>query len=59
MIFNYSYITGGWGRDGTYDYILKFNPKDGSWIQVGQLQVARAKHGASLVNVEDIFDYCQ
>ena len=41
------------------DGILLFNPDDGSWTQVGQMKIARSYHGASVVNVYDIADYCQ
>ena len=41
------------------DGILLFNPDDGSWTQVGQMKIARSYHGASVVNVHDIVDYCQ
>ena len=40
------------------DLILKFNPDNGSWSQVGQLKQARAFHGASLVNPDDIINFC-
>ena len=43
---------------GQQDNVLQFNPEDGSWTQVGQLQGARFYHGASVVNVDDIIDYC-
>ena len=40
-----------------YDYVLEFSPEDGSWSQLGQLQVARAEHGASKIHVDDISYY--
>ena len=40
------------------EFILQFNPADGSWTQVGQLKVARNNHGASVINSDDIIDYC-
>ena len=55
----YSDITGGIDVNGIQDYILQFNPDDGSWTQVGQLQVAREDHGASVVNVDDVINYCK
>ena len=52
-------VTGGWDWDGNlYDTILQFNSDDGSWTQVGQLKVARYDHGASVVNADDIINYC-
>jgi len=50
-------MTGGIG-EGEQDYILQFNVDDGSWTQVGQLQASRARHGASVINAEDVIDYC-
>ena len=41
------------------DYILQFNPVDGTWKEVGQLQHNRGYHSTSLVNVEDVIKYCQ
>ena len=49
------------GYNGTFyivDYILQFNPSDESWTQVGQLKVARRGHGISVVNSEDVIDFC-
>ena len=54
-----SYITGGGSSGGPQDNVLQFNPEDGSWSQVGQLQVARHSHGASVVNVDDVINYCK
>merc|ERR1712126_300278 len=56
---NKIWLTGGY--NGTYytlDYILQFNPSDESWTQVGQLKVARRGHGISVVNSEDVIDFC-
>ena len=67
IILNFSDIAGGSYQDsvdkiedsGThYDYILKFNPDDGTWSQTGQLKSARGAHGASVVDAIDIIDYC-
>ena len=52
-------ITGGFdGIRSHHDFILQFNPEDGSWLQVGQLQNARSYHGVSVVNADHIIDYC-
>ena len=54
-----SNIPGG-GKNGSdvQDFILQFLPDDGSWNQVGQMKVARQYHAASVVNFNDIADYC-
>ena len=55
----HSNITGGYDGNNPRNYILQFNSDDGTWKEVGQLQHKRGWHGASLVNVKDIVDYCQ
>ena len=57
--FSYTDILGGYDGINEQDNILQFNPDDGSWTQVGQLQVAREAHAVSLVNAVDLIDYCQ
>ena len=54
-----STIIGGRNGSDYQDYVLQFNPDDESWTQVGKLKVARGWHGASLVQVEDVFDVCK
>ena len=61
IIHNESYFTGGCYKvdaKDCIDSILHFNPNDGSWNNVGQMKYPRGVHGASLVNVVDIIDYC-
>ena len=41
-----------------YATILKFEPHNSSWVQVGNMSHARAAHGASTVNMEDIEKFC-
>ena len=41
-----------------YASILKFEPHKFSWVQVGNMSHARAAHGASMVNMEDIEKFC-
>ena len=41
-----------------YNDILKFDTVTETWKQVGQLAKARANHAMSLVNIEDINEYC-
>ena len=55
---NYFDITGGSNGSGL-EYILQFDPDESSWTQVGQLQIARSQHGVSVVNIDDVFHYCQ
>ena len=38
--------------------ILKFEPRESSWVQVGNMTHARAAHGASTVNMEDVNKFC-
>ena len=38
--------------------ILKFNPSKLSWTEVGNMTQARYRHGASVVNVEDVEKFC-
>ena len=57
-LYDDSDIKGGYDGSDSHDSILQFNPDDGSWTQVGQLQTARHYHGASVVSVDDIIDYC-
>ena len=54
---NYSDTAGG---DATAyrNYIYQFNTDTKSWTQIGQLQSPHGNHGASVVNVEDVIDYC-
>ena len=37
---------------------LQYNPDDGSWSVVGQLNLGRSWHGASVINAEEISEYC-
>ena len=56
---NYSDNAGGdAGSGGYHNSILKFAPDTKSWTQVGELQSAHGYHGASVINVEDVIDYC-
>ena len=38
--------------------ILKFDPHKSSWVQVGNMTHARAAHGASTINTEDVEKFC-
>ena len=38
--------------------ILKFDPRKSSWVQVGNMTHARAAHGASTINTEDVEKFC-
>ena len=48
-----------WNGSEYQDYVLQFNPDNGSWSKVGQLQVAREYHEASVVNVVDVITICR
>ena len=52
-------FTGGHDGIRIYNYILQYHPDSASWTQVGQMKHGRSLHGASLVDVDDIIDYCQ
>jgi len=54
---NKIFMTGGYSK-GPWDYILQFNPDNGTWSNIGKMKQARSFHGASLVNVDDVIDYC-
>ena len=41
-----------------YSGVLKFDPSKLSWTRVGNLSLARNHHGASLVNAEDVGQFC-
>ena len=52
-------ITGGSDGSSYRDSVLRFKPDDGTWDEVGKMQHGRVNHGASLVNVDDVINYCQ
>ena len=55
----YRYIAGG--QDVNYiqnTNTLQFNPDNGSWEVVGQINLGRSWHGASVVDADDIIEYC-
>ena len=52
-------ITGGHDGIRIFNYILQYHPDSASWTQVGQMKHGRSLHGASLVDADDIIDYCQ
>jgi len=51
-------MTGGGNRNGNQNYVLSYNVSERSWNQVGNMRMARSFHGASLVPVDQIIDYC-
>ena len=55
--YHSSNFKGGYSK-GPWDYILQFNPDNGTWSNIGKMKQARSFHGASLVNVDDVIDYC-
>ena len=48
---------GGYDDDFSDD-VLKFDITSQSWIQVGSLQEARYQRAMSVVNQEEIINYC-
>ena len=54
---NFQHNTGG-GYLETTASILKFDPRSLSWSEVGEMTQARFMHGASVVNAEDVGQYC-
>ena len=40
------------------DDVLMFDPKDSDWKKIGGMKTARGWHGASLVNMNDVINYC-
>ena len=40
------------------DDVLMVDPKSFEWNKIGSLSAVRAYHAASLVNMEDVIEYC-
>ena len=40
------------------DDVLRFEPKTSEWVKIGRMKTGRHSHGASLVNMADVIDYC-
>ena len=53
-------FAGGWDRDiGDYlDDVLMFDEEADVWQYVGTMTVARGGHGVSVINFNEIRDYC-
>ena len=52
-------ITGGYySSSGRLDDVLAYVPETSEWKKVGSMKTARSYHGASLVKMEDVIDYC-
>ena len=41
-----------------YDDVLMFVPETSDWKKVGSMKTARGYHGASLVNMGDVVNFC-
>ena len=41
-----------------YDDVLMFDSQTFEWKKIGKMLTARIYHGASLVNMDDVIDYC-
>ena len=49
------------GQDSSYNYhddVLNFNITGETWTQVGSMMEPRDWHGASVVQLDQIIDYC-
>ena len=49
------------GRDSSYnnyDFVLNYNITGETWTQVGTMREARGYHGVSVVQRDQIIDYC-
>jgi len=52
-------MTGGYDNSNkSHDYVLMYNPSDGSWSQVGSLKMTRSYHGVSIVPMDQISEFC-
>merc|ERR1711915_459478 len=51
-------MTGG-NYDFSYlDDVLVYDPETSNWKKTGSMKTARRYHGASLVNIKDVIDFC-
>ena len=57
ILLCFQHNTGG-GYLETTASILKFDPRSLSWSEVGEMTQPRFMHGASVVNAEDVGQYC-
>jgi len=61
-LFNTVIMTGGINCDvfgcNYLDDVLMFDPKSLNWLKVGRMKNGRYYHGASLVNIYDVINYC-
>ena len=53
-----NFAGGGYGFH-SYDDVLMFDPETSEWKKIGSMKTTRVYHGASLVNMEDVIDYCK
>jgi len=51
-------MTGGYDRSN-FDDVLTYVPETSDWKNIGSMKTARRYHGASLVNMADVIDYCK
>ena len=49
-------ITGGYYK---IDDVLAYVPETSDWKKIGSMRTARRYHGASLVKMEEVIDYCK
>jgi len=51
-------MTGGFSNNNYLDDVLVYDPWTSDWKKIGSLKTARSDHGASLVNRNDVIDFC-
>ena len=52
-------ITGGLDDKPIYrEEIYKLDTEDNSWVELGNMKTARAWHGLSVIDYNDVSDYC-
>jgi len=53
-------MTGGYDDNGPYnlDEVLMYDPKYSDWFLIGRMTEGRVGHGASLINMDDVINYC-
>ena len=60
LLLTESLFIGGLHNGGSeYDYVLSYNTSSESWTHKDNMRAARSSHGASLVPVDQIVDFCK
>ena len=52
--------TGGYDDKGPYnlDEMLMYDTKFSDWFLIRRMSEGRVRHGASLINMDDVINYC-